>query len=491
MQDQSNNKPDIVQVVDVSRLTKNTPASQGSGLFVARKKIFIREVKGLFNRWRWVFVALTQLIFYATPWLQWNQRQAILLDVVNRKFYFYGLVLWSSDVIYLTVLMIIGALALFLFTAVAGRLWCGYACPQTVYTEIFMWIERKIEGNRVAQLRLDNAPMSVSKAAKKTTKHFLWAIFALWSGFTLVGYFTPMRELFSDLMSRSLSSTEIFWTFFYGFMMYLLAGWMREQVCKYMCPYARFQSVMFDADTLIVTYDAARGESRGARKKGVDPRTVGKGDCIDCGVCVDVCPTGIDIRNGLQMECIGCGACIDGCNEIMDKMGYPKNLIRYDTENGLKHGLSKEDLLRRVVRGRILIYTAVLCALIAGMVYSLSQRSPITAVVERDSRTMARLLDDGTVENVYRVVLSNSDEAAHSVQVSAHGLNSIAISGQARFVLEPLSNNAYVLKVQANPLKAYAAGATKGSNTIELHIKDEADKNMVANKTTFLFPKMD
>ena len=465
-------------------------AAQTQPLFAARKKIYMRPVKGPFNNWRWIFVWLTQIVFYLTPWLQWNDRQAVLFDLTERKFYIFGLVLWPSDIVYMAGLLIICALALFLFTAIAGRLWCGYSCPQTVYTEIFMWIERKIEGDRVAQMRLDKAPLSASKILKKGTKHLLWGLFALWSGYTLVAYFTPMRELMSNTLSGSLSSGEIFWIFFYGFMMYLFAGWMREQVCKYMCPYARFQSVMFDPDTLIVTYDEQRGESRGARKKGIDPRSVGKGDCIDCGVCVDVCPTGIDIRNGLQMECIGCGACIDGCNDIMDKMNYPRGLIRYDTENGVANKLTRQQLWQRVVRGRVLIYAAILLAMVIGMAYSLSQRGALKMSIERDNRSVARVLENGQVENIYRLKLSNADEQSHVIELSPHGMNSINIVGGGKMTLAPLSTETIVIKLQADPAKARAAGATSGSNNISLHLKSpQVLDEPLSIDTVFSLPK--
>ncbi|MGL4767691.1 MAG: cytochrome c oxidase accessory protein CcoG [Formosimonas sp.] len=480
------------KIIDISRLPRAPQPTPPQGMFAARKKIFIREVSGFFNNWRWLMVWLTQIFFYAAPWLQWNGRQAFLIDVVQRKFYLWGLILWPSDVIYLALLLLISALALFLFTAVAGRLWCGYACPQTVYTEIFMWIEKKVEGNRVAQMRLDKAPWNASKISKKIIKHALWIAFSLWSGFTLVGYFTPTRELFAELQTLSFGPSEWFWIVFYGFMMYLLAGWMREQVCKYMCPYARFQSVMFDADTLIVTYDEKRGESRGARKKGIDPREQGKGDCIDCGVCVDVCPTGIDIRNGLQMECIGCGACIDGCNDIMDKMGYPRNLIRYDSENGVKQGASKSDWRRHILRGRVLAYAAILIAVMLGMVISLTQRSMFKIAVERDSRAAVRVLDNDIVENVYRLQLANTDEQAHTVTLSAHGLNGIHIASEAAIRLPALATQTVVVKVQVNQAKARGAGATSGNNPIEVRLTSDAQQEKtLLEKTIFKLPKQD
>lgn len=233
-------------------------------------------------------------------------RQTLLFDLEARRFYIFNLVLYPQDLIYLTGILIISALSLFLFTAVAGRLWCGYTCPQTVYTEIFLWIEAKIEGDRAARMKLDDGPISSKKLIKKGTKHLVWIAFALWTGFTFVGYFTPIRELGDALITMGLGPWQTFWVLFYSFATYGNAGFMREQVCKYMCPYARFQSAMFDDDTLIVTYDEKRGEPRGKASLKADMDKNQKGVCIDCSLCVQVCPTGIDIRNGLQYECIGC-----------------------------------------------------------------------------------------------------------------------------------------------------------------------------------------
>lgn len=269
-------------------------------LYASQDKIYPRSTFGFFTQWRWVMIWITQIVFYGIPWLEWGHRQALLFDLGTRRFYIFKLVLYPQDLIYLTAILIISALSLFLFTAIAGRLWCGYTCPQTVYTEIFMWIEHKIEGERGARIKLDSAGISANKLAKKSAKHLIWITFALWTGFSFVGYFTPIRELAHSVMSMSLGPWETFWVCFYGFATYGNAGFMREQVCKYMCPYARFQSAMFDNDTLIVTYDEARGEPRGARSRKDDIKAKELGSCIDCSLCVQVCPTGIDIRKGLQ-----------------------------------------------------------------------------------------------------------------------------------------------------------------------------------------------
>jgi cytochrome c oxidase accessory protein FixG len=382
----------------------NDGSYQQISLFEVRQKIYPRAVRGWFAAWRWALVWATQLVFYGGAWLTWNERQALLFDVAHRKFYLFGLVFWPQDIIYLAVLLIVCALSLFLFTAVAGRLWCGYACPQTVYTEIFLWIERVVEGDRNARMRLDQQGLTANKMLRKGTKHGLWIALSLWTGLTFVGYFTPIREL----LSSAPGAWEAFWVLFYGFATYGNAGWMREQVCKYMCPYARFQSAMFDTDTLIITYDEKRGEPRGKGK--------GKGDCVDCGICVQVCPTGIDIRKGLQYECIGCAACIDGCDQVMDKVGRPRGLIRYSRG--------------RVLRPRVLVYSVILGAVAIAAAVSLYLRTPLKVDVIRDRAAIAREVEGGLIENVYRLQIMNTTEQARAFEIEVSGLPGIHVWGE-------------------------------------------------------------
>jgi cytochrome c oxidase accessory protein FixG len=395
-------------------------------------------VRGWFAAWRWALVWATQLVFYGGAWLTWNDRPAVLFDIVHRKFYLFGLVFWPQDIIYLTVLLVVSALSLFLFTAVAGRLWCGYACPQTVYTEIFLWIERKVEGDRNARMRLDKSALSGEKLARKGAKHFLWLALSLWTGVTFVGYFTPIREL----LSTSPGPWETFWVLFYGFATYGNAGWMREQVCKYMCPYARFQSAMFDKNTLIITYDAQRGEPRG---KGE-----GKGDCVDCGICVQVCPTGIDIRNGLQYECIGCAACIDGCDQVMEKVDRPRGLIRYSKG--------------RVLRPRVLVYSLILLLIAAGAVISLYLRTPLKVDVIRDRGALAREVEGGLIENVYRLQIMNTTEEARAFEIRASGLPGILVWGESITGLPAASSRMVPVRVRIEP------GTAPGSHPIEFTV---------------------
>jgi cytochrome c oxidase accessory protein FixG len=465
--------------------SSESPIEHSETLYAARKKLHVRAVTGVFANWRWALVWITQILFYGLPWLSWNDRQAVLFHLTERKFYIFGWVFWPQDVFFLAILLIISAYALFFFTAVAGRLWCGYACPQTVYTEIFMWIEQKIEGDHNKRLKLDQAPMSGRKFAIRSAKYGAWAALSLWTGFTFVAYFSPLTELLKSTMTFGFGPWELFWILFYGSFTYLFAGVMREQVCKYMCPYARFQSVMFDPDTLVITYDEERGEPRGTRRKGIDPRTVGKGDCIDCGICVQVCPTGIDIRNGLQYECIGCAACIDACDEVMDKMNYPRGLIRYSTENALRQHWGKRDIVAHVMRPRTLLYGAVLALFCIGFVWGLAMREPLRVDVMRDRASLAREVEDGMIENVYRLQVMNMTEAPRSFSFAVSGLDGAKIDGVSTLRVGSAATEAVTLRV----LAPYDAGKS-GANDIAFDVKADDDPSLTLNeKTTFLFPR--
>ncbi len=464
---------------------ENTPPSKDEPHAVAfyekHKKIYIREVKGWWANWRWILVWLTQAVFYLAPWLTWNDRQAVLFHIVERKFYLFGLVLWPQDVFYLAVLLIVSAYALFLFTAIAGRLFCGYACPQTVYSEIFMWLENRIEGDRSARMKLDQGPLTARKIRLKTVKHALWLIISLWSGFTLVAYFTPMQELLAAL-PFGLSGWEFFWVFFYAGFMYMQAGFLREQVCKYMCPYARFQGVMFDPDTLVITYDPERGEPRGARKKGASGEQLG--DCVDCGLCVAVCPTGIDIRNGIQYECIGCGACIDACEPVMDKIGKPRGLIRYTTENALAQHFTKKDVLSHLARPRIVLYSVVLVLICLATAWSMATRVPLMVDVIRDRSTLSREADDGSIENVYNLKLMNTTESAQRYRLTVDGLAGIRLSEETPIEVRSAENHEVTVVVQVPP-----ESGKSGANPIYFNIQAESDaKIAVREKATFLKP---
>lgn len=446
------------------------------------KKVYIREVKGWWNNWRWVFVWFTQILFYGAPWLEWNGRQAVLLHLVERKFYLFGLVLWPQDVFYLALLLIISAYALFLFTAIAGRLFCGYACPQTVYTEIFMWVENRIEGDRSARMKLDKGPMSGRKFRLKAMKHLAWLVISLWTGFTLVAYFTPLKELLAAL-PFNLSGWELFWILFYGGFCYMQAGFLREQVCKYMCPYARFQGVMFDPDTLVITYDPERGEPRGARKKN-EVDSSGKGDCVDCGLCVAVCPTGIDIRKGQQYECIGCGACIDACDPVMDKVGLPRGLIRYTTENALERHFTPKEVLGHILRPRVILYAAILLIITFASAWSLATRVPLKVDVIRDRSILAREADDGRIENVYNLKIMNTTEEAKRYEMSVQGLDGIEIVGERMVDVASAENHEVTVVVRVPP-----ETGKSGANTIYFDVKAQNDERIsVHEKASFLMP---
>ena len=397
------------------------PANVEQALYEKRQKIYPREVHGTFAALRTAAVIGLLGVFYGLPWLSWNGRQAVLFDLPARKFYIFGLTFWPQDFLLLTLLLMMGALSLFLFTALAGRLWCGYACPQTVWTEAFLWMERLVEGTRQQQMKLDQAPWSLRKLRIKSTKQLMWLSFSAWTGFTFVAFFTPALQLGHELANFSVGPWEAFWMAFYGFATYGNAGFLREQVCKYMCPYARFQSAMFDKDTLIISYDRERGEPRGSRKAGTDYQARGLGSCINCTMCVQVCPTGIDIRNGLQYECIGCSACIDVCNDVMEKMDYAPNLIRYTTHNAMEGQPS------RVIRPRVLIYAGLLTAVGLFFLYLLASRAPLGLDVIRDRNQLYRERA-GLIENVYTLKVLNLADHAREFRISAHGIEGLELS---------------------------------------------------------------
>ncbi len=458
----------------------NAPKEAVIRMYAAREEIYPREIKGRYASLRWVCVWLTQLLFYGLPWIELHGRQAVLFDLASRKFYLFGLILWPQDFIYLAALLILCAYGLFLVTAVAGRVWCGFACPQTVYTEIFLWLERKFEGARSARIRLDRQPWTLEKFARKGGKHLAWCLVALWTGFTFVGYFTPVRELGVGIASFGLGPWETFWVLFYGFATYGNAGWLREQVCKYMCPYARFQSVMFDKDTLIVTYDAARGEPRNARMG-----TAGAGDCIGCSMCVQVCPTGIDIRRGLQIECIGCAACVDACNGVMDKVQRPSGLIRYATENALAARLAPAEVRRRVLRPRVVIYGAVLAVLGSAMLVSLALRNPLKLDVIRDRGAMGREVEKGMIENVYRLQVMNTTEEAQRLRITVDGIASAVVVNDDVIEIDAASTRAV-------PVRVRIAGGDghPGSNRIAFTLASTGSAALqVTEEAAFIVPK--
>ena len=480
------------------QLTDNTPADDGQSMYVSEQKIHPRDVDGRFQRLRIIAVFALLGMYYVFPWLNWDGRQSVLFDLPGRKFYVFWLNFWPQDFIFLAMLLVIAGMTLFFFTALAGRLWCGYACPQTVWTEVFIWIEQWAEGDRNKRIKLDAAPWSANKLRRRGTKHALWLIVALWTGFTFVGFFTPIRELADRMVPFAWSGWETFWVLFYALATWGNAGFLREQVCKYMCPYARFQSAMFDRNTLIIAYDPMRGEPRGPRRKGalrsvlerarglLDTTTAydyvfraarhhttadnllaasrvaargntsildhkleaeplpkfdteALGDCIDCTICVQVCPTGIDIRNGLQYECIACGACIDACNGVMDKLNYPRGLIRYATQNAIDGKPSQ------VLRPRIIVYGILLLALLIGWSWGVTHRSPLIVEVLRDRNALYSEVhergadgdgeedeeDRDFVENHYTLKIINKTVAPQTYRLRIEGPRGLVLRGDA------------------------------------------------------------
>jgi cytochrome c oxidase accessory protein FixG len=433
----------------------------GDTLYRKDPKVYPRDVKGKFARLRNAAVFLLLGLYYILPWVSWGGRQSVLFDLPARKFYIFNITFWPQDFIFLALMLVIAALSLFFFTAVAGRLWCGYACPQTVWTEVFLWMERLVEGDRAKRMKLDESPWNGNKILRKTGKQVLWVGFALWTGFTFVGFFTPIRELGYSLVNFQLGGWETFWFLFYSFATYGNAGILREQVCKYMCPYARFQSAMFDKDTLVIAYDEARGEPRGGRRKSDDPAQKGLGDCISCTLCVQVCPTGIDIRDGLQIECIACAACIDICDEVMDKMDYDRGLIRYTTE----HRMSGQ--AGHVLRPRIIVYFFLLLALIIGVVWSVNNRTLLRADLLRDRNALYRELPNDIIENVYTLKLINMDSQAHSYRMEVLDNDRFVMFVSPELELEAEEVGNFILRMQA------PAGTGRGSMEIEVRFSTE------------------
>lgn len=448
-------------------------------LYAQRERIYPRQVHGVFATMRVLAVVLLLGLFYGVPWLHWNGQQLVLFDLPARRFHIFGLTLFPQDFFYLAAILIIAALSLFFFTALAGRLWCGYACPQTVWTEVFLWIERKVEGDRRKQMKLDKGPWTGRRLTIKSTKHAIWIVFSLWTGFTFVGFFTPILELGSHVAAFELGPWETFWILFYGFATYGNAGWLREQVCIYMCPYARFQSAMFDKDTLVISYDPARGEPRGARKRSTDHRAAGLGDCIDCTMCVQVCPTGIDIRDGLQYQCIACAACVDACDRVMDQMGYDRGLIRYTTESAVAGERP------RFLRPRVVIYAAILLALVIAVVVGLAGRTPLALDVIRDRNTLYRETSDGLVENVYTLKLINMDGKDHRFAITVSGIDALELDLESRQI--PVTAHE-VLNVSAR-VRADPGALERASSTIIFALESVDDISLrVEEEARFLGP---
>lgn len=448
-------------------------------LYQPHQKIYPRWVLGLFQKWRIFFVVMTQLVYFGTPWLTWNNKQAVLWDLNTQQFTFWNITILPQDFVYLAALLLLSAFGLFTWTTVAGRLWCGYSCPQTVYTQIMLWIEEWIEGNYTQRKKRDASSNTWDKILRKTASHSIMLLFSLWTGITLLCYFVPTTTVMAALPSWDFSFYEGFWILFYAGFTYLFASHMREQVCQYMCPYARFQSVMFDRDTLVVSYDYQRGEPRGKKKKDdIDS----KGDCINCGICVQVCPAGIDIRNGLQYECIGCGLCADGCDEVMDKIGRPRGLIRYTTEAVLDGQYTDQEWFARLKRPRVVMYAVILGLVFSITTASFIMRNSFKVDIIKDRATLVRETQDGQLENVYQAHIMNVTTQMQHFTIMADGLEDIhVVTEPKQITVKPGKMLTVIVNVRVNP-----EHVRKGANPIQFVIQSKETHNIEYEESTFI-----
>lgn len=446
-------------------------------LYAKREKIYVRQIKGIFETARRLTITATLAVFVMLPWVNWNGRQALLFDLSERQFHIFHLTLWPQDFILLAWGLMIAAVGLFFVTNLAGRIWCGYTCPQTVWTKLFIWCEELTEGHNRQRKKLDNADLDSNKALRKLAKHTLWVLISLMTAYTFVGYFSPIRSLIIDSFTFDINFWEAFWILFFTGATYMNAGWLREQVCIYMCPYARFQSVMFDKDTLIVSYDAARGEPRGSRSRGTESSEAGLGDCIDCNMCVQVCPTGIDIRNGLQLECIGCAACIDACDSVMDQIGYDRGLVRYTTE----HALEKKPT--KIFRPRLIGYGLVLIALITALLTTLANRVPLELDILRDRKILYRQTTDGHIENLYMLKIMNMDQTQHHYQILVDNELPFILNGSNNVTVDPgeIYSEPVTLSIDPNLL-------ISKNMAISMTIRSKTKDYTVTEQTRFLAP---
>ncbi|NQZ31914.1 MAG: cytochrome c oxidase accessory protein CcoG [Oceanospirillaceae bacterium] len=431
--------------IPVSDITpKNTKEVETYDLYAKREHIYVKFYKGIFKNFRIISGAMMLVLFYGSPWLQWNDHQAILFDLPNRQFHVFNATFWPQDFMLLSGLLIILTFILFVVTVFAGRLWCGYACPQFVWTWLFIWAERVTEGDRNQRMKQDKKPMTKALFLRKTAKHSIWFLLALSTALAFVGYFTPIRELTPSFLNFDLGPWEFWWIGFIAVATYGNAGWLREQVCIYMCPYARFQSVMFDSDTLIISYDEKRGENRGKRSRKTDQKAAGLGDCIDCYHCVNVCPTGIDIRDGLQIECVACGACVDACDDIMTRIGYDKGLIKYTTENQLNGGETK------IIRPKLMAYTIIVTAMIGYFGYIIFERIPIEVDVHRDRNQLFIEVSDQIIENIYTLKVANKSNMDLVYTISVSGIEGIKLITHPTLAVKAGKLIDYPIQIQAS-----------------------------------------
>jgi cytochrome c oxidase accessory protein FixG len=459
-----------------------TPNSDS--LYAKREKIYVREILGFFQKIRTYTLWALMLSYYGAVWLQWDGRQAIYFDLPARQFNIFGITFWPQDFALLAGALIISAYALFTITNMAGRLWCGYTCPQSAWSFLYMWVEERIEGSRNQRMKLDKEPMSATKLRKKGLKHIIWLFIAFMTGLSFVGYFSPIRELVPDLLTFNLNGWEFFWIGFFMLATYLNAGWMREQVCIYMCPYARFQSVMYDRDTLAVSYDPNRGEPRGKRSKKAKEETDTEqlGDCVDCSLCVQVCPTGIDIRDGMQYQCIGCALCIDACDSIMEKLNKPKGLIRYTTENEL------EGQKTHFFRPRLVGYAAMLTIMVVAFSYAIVTRTPFRLDIERDRGQLYQVTPNDTVQNSYVLKIMNMSQQPHKYHLSVEGIEGMKMDVPSEYELTFNELKEISLNIEVDPA---TTRLESGKTNIEFVVVNEDTGEEVAREESrFIAPHM-
>jgi len=412
--------PGVVETVDVDPVNKKGHRA----LYKKRVKIHPKRARGVFRKFKWLIMAVTLTIYYVTPWLRWDRGpnapdQAVLIDMPARRFYFFFIEIWPQEVFFITGLLVLSAMGLFLTAATVGRAWCGYSCPQTVWTDLFIAVERFWEGDRNARLRLDKARISLSKIGKKAGKHVSWLLIAVATGGAWVFYFADAPTLAVRLATLDAPFVAYLWVGIFAAFTYVFGGLMREQVCTYMCPWPRIQAALADEDTLIVNYNADRGEPRGSHKSGQGWED--RGDCVDCNQCVAVCPMGIDIRDGLQIECISCALCIDACNEVMTKVDRPPNLISYSTLNMSDEAARGEKPTVRLLRGRTFLYSGMIIIVAAIMVYALLSRADLGVTAEHQRSPLFTVLSDGGIRNAYTLKITNKLHADVRVFVLSVG----------------------------------------------------------------------
>lgn len=466
-------KPEIKDqaLASKNRIKVKQQSNQKVDRFNPKNKIYVRAVTGHWTQLRKYIGWAAMLLFILVPWIPWGERQAVWLNISGQKFHIFNLTIWPQDFILLAALFMTAAFGLFFITTYLGRVWCGYTCPQTVWTAIFIWFEEKLEGARNKRIKLDKMPWSFNKLWRKTAKHILWLLISLFTALTFISYFIPVTELYTDIFSLNITGTATFWIIFFTFATYGNAGWMREIVCVHMCPYARFQSVMFDKNSYIVGYDSKRGEERGARSRKADHKALGLGDCIDCDLCVQVCPTGIDIRDGLQYECINCGSCIDACDKTMERMGYAKRLISYTTENKL------EGIKGKVLRPKLIGYGLALLTLIGFFIYASATIAPIRVDIIRDRNQLFRENNDGLIENTFTLKILNKTEQAQTYQLKVDGLEQYQWFGEQQLIVNSGEIRSLPISIAVDPVTL-----SKSMTNIEFVVSASIDGEFIEAK---------